>query len=510
MLEEKKSMNESPPVETNSTDQLPPIPPRFPHKSVYKSVVVVLFLIVIVVVGYSYRDALRSTKLVEIFLGKNNKATSKEEVYRCPMHPQYTSNKPGECPICNMALVKDELKEEKKILYWVDPMNPNHRSDKPGKAPDGMDLVPVYGENGSQTNLPPGSVQITQTKQQLIGVTYGIASFEKLTHTLRAVGRIAYDETKTSRIHAKIEGWVEKVYVDFIGKYVRKGQPLIDLYSPDLLSTQQEFLLAVKAKELLSENSHAEIAAGSLSLYEAARKRLRLWDISDGEINKLEEKGEPTKALTLYAPDNGFVLTKNVFNRQKITPETELYTIVDLSKIWILAEIYEYEASQVKLGQTAIITLPYFAGQTFRGKITYIYPQVDPTTHTLKVRVEIPNSNFKLKPDMFVNVELKIDYSNKLSIPEEAILDSGTEQIIFIAHEGGYFEPRKVQLGTKVDDRYIVLSGLQAGEKFVTSGNFLIDSESRLKSAMSNMEGMHQHGEKDPSKPQQMPKEGSK
>jgi membrane fusion protein, copper/silver efflux system len=344
-----------------------------------------------------------------------------------------------------------------------------------------------HTQTTSMENMPPGSVMIDSTKQQLIGVKIGEADLVPLTRTVRTVGKVTFDETKIVRIHPKIEGWVENVYVNFTGMPVKKGQPLLSIYSPDLVSTQQEFLISLKAKKTLGKSEFAEVANSANSLYEASRKRLQLWDIPDGEINKIERSGETVKALTLYAPSGGYVLTKNVFQRQKITPDTELYSIADLSKVWVIADIYEYEMKEIRVGMTATMTLAYYPGETFTGKVTYIYPQLDPQTRTLKARIEFSNPGLKLKPDMYTDVNLQIVYPRQISVPEEAVLDSGEEQIIFVAHGGGHFEPRKVLLGAKVDNRYIVLSGLQAGEKIVVSGNFMIDSESRLKSSMGGM-----------------------
>ncbi len=388
---------------------------------------------------------------------------------------------------------------ELKVLYWIDPMHPAYKSDKPGKAPDcGMDLVPVYEEGTGQmtTHLPEGTFQISPEKQQLIGVQYGEVAYKPVFKTLRTVGRVAYDETKIARIHTKIEGWIEQVYVDFTGKEVKKGQPLISIYSPELLQTQQEFLLARRGRDELSESPFREAVAGSESLYQSARKRLELWDISEEQIEELEKSGKPARALTLYAPANGFVLARNAYPKQRVTPDTELYTIADLSTIWVIADIYEFEAPEIKLGQMASITLAYYPGRAFRGKVNYIYPQLDNATRTLKVRIEVPNPDFTLKPDMYANVELKIDYGRRLVVPQEAVLDSGSEQLVFVSHEGGYFEPRKVQLGAKVDNTFIVLGGLKAGERVVTSANFLVDSESRLKSAAGGMgmPGMNHSG----------------
>jgi membrane fusion protein, copper/silver efflux system len=386
--------------------------------------------------------------------------------------------------------------QARRVLYWVDPMHPAYKSDKPGKAPDcGMDLVPVY-ENGAgqlAVDLPDGVFRISPEKQQLIGVQYGEADYKAVSKTLRAVGRLTYDETKMARIHTKIDGWIEQVYVDFTGKLVKKGQPLISIYSPELLQTQQEFLLARRGRDELAESPFREAVNASESLFQAARKRLELWDISEAQIDELEKSGRPTKTLTLFAPADGFVLTRNAFAKQRVTPETELYAIADLSTIWVIADVYEYEAPEIKAGQRADVTLSYYPGRVYRGKVTYIYPQLDNATRTLKARVELPNPDFALKPDMYANVDLKIDYGKRLVVPQEAVMDSGAEALVFVAHEGGYFEPRKVTVGAKVDNTLIVLGGLKAGERVVTSANFLIDSESKLKSAAGGM-GMPGHG----------------
>lgn len=381
--------------------------------------------------------------------------------------------------------------QARKILYWVDPMHPVYKSDKPGKAPDcGMDLVPVYAEEAAQTTagtLPEGAFQVTPEKQQLIGVQYGEAIYKPVFKTLRTVGRLAYDETKIAHVHSKVEGWIEQVFVDFTGKEVRKGQPLISIYSPELWQTQQEYLIALKGRNELAASPFREAVTGSESLLQAARKRLELWDISEEQIQQIEQTGKPIKALMLHAPSDGFVLTRNAYPKLRVTPETELYTVADLSTIWVIAEIYEYETPEVRTGQSAAVTLSYFPGRTFRGRVTYIYPQLDAATRTLKVRIELPNPGFALKPEMYANVELRIDYGRSVVVPQEAVMDSGAEQMVFVAHEGGYFEPRKVTTGAKVGAEVIVINGLKSGERVVTSANFLIDSESKLKSAAGGM-----------------------
>ncbi len=377
---------------------------------------------------------------------------------------------------------------ERKVLYWYDAMNPTYRSNKPGLAPDGMQLVPKYAdEEEGMKDMPVGTVKISPTKQQLIGVRTGTVQREQLTRTIRTVAQVHVDETKIARIHVKIAGWVEKVYVDFVGKLVKQGDPLFSLYSPELVSTQQEYLIARRGQQYLGESPYSEVAQGAQSLLRAARDRLRLWDISEDQIKKLEETGEVSRTMTLYSPIDGFVMRRNLYERVYVNPETELYEIADLSTIWVNAEIYEYEVPYVRAGQQATMRLSYFPGKTYSGKVTYVYPTLDPVTRTVKVRLEFPNRELELKPDMFAEVQLQISYGNQIVVPQEAVLDSGTEQVVFVAHGDGYFEPRKIQMGPRLEDRIIVLAGLRPGETIVTSGNFLIDSESRLKSAMGGM-----------------------
>ena len=357
---------------------------------------------------------------------------------------------------------------------------------KPVPAPTSADLTST-GTETTSTGMPETAFRISPEKQQLIGVQYGTVEYELSAKTIRAVGKAAFDETKIVRINPKIEGWIENVYVDFTGKLVQKGQPLLTIYSPDLVQTQEEYLLAIKGQKQLGESPFGEAVNFSDSLVQSARRRLQLWDITDEQIKDLEKRGTPSRTMTLYSPASGFVMTRNAFPRQRVMPDTELYQLADLSNIWIVADIYEFEAANIKLGQPATVTLSSYPGREFNGKITYIYPQVDNTTRTLKVRVELANRNFLLKPDMYADVTININYGSRLLVPQEAVMDSGSEQLVYVSLGDGYFEPRKVQLGGKVENKYLVLGGLKAGENVVTSGNFLIDSESRLKSAAGGM-----------------------
>ncbi len=419
------------------------------------------------------------------------------------MAPQNHYTKPGKAPD-GMDLVAKYADEQaappknataspapqgdRKILYWYDPMHPQYKADKPGKAPDcGMDLVPKYAEEQA-ASMAPGAVTISPEKQQLIGVRTAEVRRETLTRDVHTTGQVVTDESKIAHVHVKINGFIDKVYVDYIGQLVKKGQPLFTLYSPDLVATQEEYLIAKRGERTLSASPFAEVAQGSESLLRSTRERLKLWDISNDQIKKLDETGEVSRTLTFYSPIAGFVTDRKAFPNTSVNPDTELYTVADLSTIWVNADVFEYEVPFVKMGQHAEMQLSYYPGKKWNGRVSFIYPTVDPATRTVKVRLEFENPKFELKPQMFADVQIKISYGDQVVIPQEAVLDSGKEQIVFVARDGGYFEPRKITIGAKLDGKVVVLSGLKAGETVVTSGNFLIDSESRLKSATGSMQ----------------------
>ncbi len=430
------------------------------------------------------------------------------------MNPQHHYNKPGKAPdgmdllpqyaeqaaspaaaqpggdMANMpGMSNGPSANTRKVLYWYDPMHPAYKSDKPGIAPDcGMTLVPKYAEDESMAKMPMGTVTIPPEKQVMAGVRTAMVDRKPLVREIRTTAQIVADETKIAHVHVKVAGYVDKVYVDFIGQLVKKGQPLFTLYSPDLVSAEDEYLIAKRGNAALASAPFQEVSDGSQSLLQSTRQRLRLWDISDDQIKQLDTTGKVSKDLTFYSPITGFVTDRKVFPQASVTPDTELYTVSDLSTVWADADVYEYEVPFVRLGQQVSMTLSYYPGKTYTGKISYIYPTVDPQTRTVKVRIQLPNPRFDLKPQMFADVQLRVDYGTKVLIPQEAVLDSGTEQQVFVVHPGGMFEPRKVTLGPVIDGNVAVLTGLKAGETIVVSGNFLIDSESRLKNAMSGMQ----------------------
>lgn len=420
-----------------------------------------------------------------------------------PMHPAYKSDKPGIAPDCGMKLepvyadggAPAASTAERKVLYYRDPKDHNFKAQQPGLNPEtGNELEPVYADDAS--TMPVGTVQLTPDKQQLIGVKYGQVEVSGGTRMIRAVGKVAMDETQIEHVHTKVEGWIDRVFVDFTGKVVKKGDPLFTIYSPELLASQREYLLAAKAQTIMQNSALPAAFDQSKSLLEASRRRLELWDLSEAQIEQVVKTGQPIKNITVYSPKSGYVTERKAFPQLKVMPDTDLYTIVDLSRVWIMADVFEYEAPNIHMGETARVTLQALPGRTFAARVNYIQPQVDPTTRTLKVRLDMDNPGTILKPDMYANVEFRISLPSKLTVPADAVLDAGERKTVFVDRGNGYFEPRQVTTGERDGERIQILSGLTGGERVVTSGNFLVDSESQMKAAAAGMGGMsgHQHG----------------
>ncbi len=409
--------------------------------------------------------------------------------YRDPMNPQVTSPTPKKAPDgMDYVPVYEESggqRGEKKIAYYKDPMHPWYTSDKPGKAPDcGMDLVPVY-EGESDTK----GIKIDPTTVQNIGVKVEDVVKRKLNKEIRTVGKVDFDERKLYSVNTKIMGWVEKLYVDYTGKAVRKGERLMELYSPELVSTQEEYLQALSYRKKLNEGAVDEARNQADELVNSARRRLLNWDIPESEIRALEQRGTPKKTMTIYSPADGIVMEKMVREGQNVMAGMELYKVADLSTVWILADIYQYDLPWVKVGQTAEITFDYLPGKSLKGKITYIYPYLNEDTKTAKVRIEVANTKtLDLMPDMFATVKIASPLSVEAIVaPDQAIIRTGERNIAVIALGGGYFEPRDVKLGVQSEGYVQILDGVRVGEKIVVSSQFLIDSESNLKAAISQM-----------------------
>jgi len=370
----------------------------------------------------------------------------------------------------------------RRILYWVDPMHPAYKSDKPGIAPDcGMKLVPVYEDQRKETEpAPPGAIHVSSEKQQLIGVQYGAASFTTKTETIRAVGRVAQDETRLTRVHPRIEGWISKTFVDYTGQLVKKGDPLLTIYSPEMLASEEELLLALRARDQMKAGPVKEAWGNSELLLEATRRRLQLFDLSPEQIDQAERTGKPIESITLFSPASGYVTARNAYPSQRVTPDTELYTLTDLSRVWIMADIFEADLARIHEGQSALVTASSGEVPPFNARVTNVQPQVDPQTRTMKVRLEAANPSLRLKPDMFVNVQFVLEGAPKLTVPADAVMDSGTKQTVYVDRGNGYLEPRSVQIGARLGDRIEIVAGLKPAERIVTSGTFLIDSESRM------------------------------
>jgi membrane fusion protein, copper/silver efflux system len=407
--------------------------------------------------------------------------------YQCPMHPTYISDEPGNCPICGMELVPIKppasLDSQKTGLE-------NGMADMAGMPSD----QPAASESEVPGYAP---VMIPQDRIQSMGITFAEARRMELDQSFRTFGRITYDETRIHHLHTKFEGYIEALYANYVGQFVKQGAPLFSIYSPELYATQNEYLLALRARQQVPPVSGDDAfpAVGNVDLVAAARQRLTLWDIGDDDIRELERTGKAIRALTIYAPVSGYVLQKTALQGLKVMPADNLYDIVDLSTVWVLADIYEVNLSLVRLGQPASITLAYQPGKTWRGRVAFINPTVDPATRTVKARLEFANPDNELKPDMYADVVIGGARATGIAVPESAVIATGERNIVFVAMGNGLFEPREVTLGAQVRNLYEIKQGVSEGERVVTGANFLLDSESKLKASVSGMVGEHKHGQ---------------
>ncbi len=404
------------------------------------------------------------------------------QLYTCGMHPNVIQEGPGTCPICEMKLTPVNISTvgtvarpagERKIKYWRAPMDPTYISDKPGKSPMGMDLIPVYEDEVTGAG---NVLSINPLVTQNMGVRTEEVITGPLHRVIRTVGHLEYDETKIGTVNLKVSGWVEKAYVDRTGEMVKKGEPLIDIYSPELVSAQEEYLLALKGRN-------------SASLLKSSRRRLEYWDISPQVIDELKESKRVKKSVPIFSPFTGVVTEKKVVEGTHFKAGETLYTIVDLSTIWVYVHIYEYELPWVKEGQTATMTLPYIPGKTFTGVVHYIYPYVNMDTRDVTVRLEFPNAALELKPMMYADVKIQAELRGPaVLVAEEAVIHSGDRQLVFVSLGNGMFEPRDVVIGVVGEDGYAeVIEGVHPGETVVTSGQFMLDSESKLQEAIQKM-----------------------
>jgi len=404
------------------------------------SILKVLSLILLVIAV-----AMSAVSVFKYFSAAKNANEQSEHVkaedkllYRCPMHPQITADHPDKCPIC------------------------------------GMDLVLVKKNSvEKQTDAVEGhaDVILNERERNLAGVQTIEAKTEQISRSIRTVGSVVPDETRIRHVHTKISGWIEKLFINFTGQEVRKGEPILSIYSPELLATQQEYIQALKSKDLGDAGEQ---------LVSAVRRKLELYDVPEAVISEIEQTGIPQKAVTLMSPAKGFVSAKNIFEGQTVDSGLELFSVTDLSRIWIEAVIYESEAVFMKIGKKAVITIPYDNSKKFSGAVSYIYPFISTDTRTLKVRFDFDNGRNQLKPGMFVNIDLSSDSVKGISIPDSAVIDTGTRQIVYVENSNGGFSPREVTVLFRAEGSVIIKEGISEGEKVAVKGNFLLDSESRI------------------------------
>ena len=431
--------------------------------------------------------------------GHDDVVQRKTALYRCPMHPAITSDHPGDCPICGMKLVLDSSAStdsggaakpgERKILFYRSPMNAKQTSPVLRKDEMGMDYLPVHEDEAAGGAPVPGlaAVTIDPSRQQLIGLRTAAVSKGAVGGTWRTAARIEVAPTRVRKTNVKIEGFVERVFVDFVGQSVRKGQPLFSIYSPALLAAQNEYLLALQTKESLAKGGAP--AEDGDSLVKAARRRLELWDVPANEIDRLTTTREPSKTLTLVSPIAGVVTAKNIVQGARLSPGEAPYEITDLGEVWAMADAYESDLSRIRPGMKASLTLPAYPNRTFSGSVAFIDPLLDAKTRTVKVHLHFMNPKRELKPEMFGEVTLEGLKRDGLRIPADAVIRAGHEDVVFIASGAGRFEPRVVHVGEKIGDAVEVTGGLELGQEVVTRANFLVDSESQLRASLSSIGG---------------------
>ncbi len=428
-------------------------------------------------------------------------AAAAKEQWQCPMHPTIVQDHPGDCPICGMKLVKvaggaaaggasapaAAVHEDHQEL-WQCPMHPTIVQDHPGDCPIcGMKLVKV--ESGTRVALgdspdPEGlaSVTIEAARQQLIGLKVAHVERAPVGGSWRTSGRVAVDETRVHHVNVKFSGFVEHVHGDFVGRAVRKGEPLFSIYSPELLSAQQELLLALDTRRQLG--GEGRLAADGDALVSAARRKLELWDVPRSEIERIQRAGQASRTITFFSPATGVITKKDVVPGMRVNAGDMPFEIVDLSRVWVLADAYETDLRHVKPGLAAKLSLKAFPGRTFLGRVAFVDPFLDPKSRTAKVRVEFPNPGGELKPEMFGEVEIQSARREALRIPADAVIHSGTKSVVFVALGEGKFRPREIEVGEGDQEFVEVVSGLEAGDGVVTRANFLVDSESRLRASL--------------------------
>lgn len=382
------------------------------------------------------------------------------------------------------------------VLLWLNPeavrariksVAPNLTSNKTASPPPGemsSSQPPAFGASAAEPNLVP--VTLTPQRMQSIGVKTGLVEYKAVHDEIRTTGNVEADETRLSEVQVRFAGWIQKVFVDATFQPVRKGQPLLTIYSPELVATENEYLLAKQNREFLAKSTVPGVASGATNLLSAATERLKQWVIPDREIEELEQTGKVKRELEVDSPASGLITERIALPNMYVQPGTKLYSVADLSTVWVYAQVFQDDLGRIKMGDSAEITVDSYPGRSFPGRVSFIWPQIDQTTRTAKVRLEIPNPELKLSLGMFVNVKLAVALGRQLAIPASGVFQSGTRQIAFVDRGSGYFEPREIEIGARADEDVVVMKGLKAGERIVTSANFLIDSESQLQAAMGS------------------------
>jgi Cu(I)/Ag(I) efflux system membrane fusion protein len=425
-----------------------------------------ILVLAIVVAGWLYRSG-KLNKVSGWFKsdGAAKQELSAKPVYTCPMHPFIIKDKPGACPICGMELIK-------KI---------NEAQTSASQTPEQKQQAAMLGH-----------VSLSPTQRVMANVATAEAREEDLNKEINAVGIVQYDQSRQAKVTAWIAGRIDKLHVSAVGDYVGKDRPVAEVYSPDLLASQQEYLLAVKSRDQLKDSPIPSISQNGDGLVQSAKQRLMLFGVKESQIAELEKAGKPNIRLPIYTPQSGVVIEKMVQQGQYVNTGEVLFNIADLSRVWIEIEVYENEFPNIKIGQRVEIQSQSFPGKPFSGRIAFIYPFLDPKSRTVKARVEMANPGMKLKPDMFVRASVKVALGKAIVVPVTAVMDTGKRQVAWVETSPGMFEPRDVQLGQRTDDRVQVLSGLKPGDKVAVSGAYLIDSESQLRGGggHENMPGM--------------------
>ncbi len=376
-------------------------------------------------------------------------------------------------------------REEREVLYYRSPMDPALTSPVPAKDPMGMDFIPVYAEPAAAERDEAGAITLGEAARRLAGVRTAMAEQRTLERTIRTVGVVLADETRVRHVHTKISGWIERLHVNYTGQSVRMGEPILEIYSPEVLAGQEEYLRAREAAARFARSTIPEVRRGGEELLVAARRRLELLDVPEEFLRELERTAEVRRTVTLRAPASGFVTAKTAVEGLQVEPGMELFTLTDLSRVWVEADLYEYEAGAVKVGQPATVTLPYGDRTERRGRVSFLNPTLAAATRTLKARLEFANPDLDLKPGMYADVELRVGAGEGVVIPDSAVLDSGVRKLVFVEADAGRFVPREVKVAAESGGLALIREGLAAGEVVAVSANFLLDSESRLRAVVA-------------------------